>query len=168
MATKYPNLEHIQNLVKIYHFVFKILSGNKVLNEILKSIKGLNSMKNAWKMICNNTNLDLININAYTKFYQFFLKILSGNEIMRDRMTVWRAAKTQYSPPFSKWGYKNGHFMHGISYEENNAIAVDRCQTSMNSNQPAKPERPVKIFYKLSIQHFYADHNISYLHGILS
>ena len=54
MATNYPNLEHIQNWVKIYHFVLKILSGNKIFNEILKSTKGPNSMTNAWKMMCNN------------------------------------------------------------------------------------------------------------------
>ena len=33
-------------------------------------------------MTGNNPNLDLININAYIKFYPFVLKILSGNEIM--------------------------------------------------------------------------------------
>ena len=47
-------------------------------------------MTNAWKMMCNNSNLDLININAYTKFGEIlsiFPKILSGNEIMRERQT---------------------------------------------------------------------------------
>ena len=40
--------------------------------------------------MCNNSNLDLININAYTKFGEIlsiFPKILSGNEIMRERQT---------------------------------------------------------------------------------
>ena len=59
---------HIQNLVKFYHFVLKILSGNKILNRILTSIGGHNSITNAGKMMCNNLNLDRININAYTKF----------------------------------------------------------------------------------------------------
>ena len=37
----------------------------------------------------NNPNLDLVNINVYTKFgfYQFVLKIWSGNKIMTDGMT---------------------------------------------------------------------------------
>ena len=59
---------HIQNLVKLYRSVLKILSRNKILNEILTSIKGHNSITNARKMMCNNPNLDLVNINVYTKF----------------------------------------------------------------------------------------------------
>ena len=42
------------------------------------------------KMMCYNPNLDLVNINAYkslVKFYPCVLKILSGNQIMTDRMT---------------------------------------------------------------------------------
>ena len=41
------------------------------------------------KIMSNNRKLDLININAYTKFgnfYQFILKISRGNEIMMDGM----------------------------------------------------------------------------------
>ena len=59
---------HIQNLVKLYQFALKILSGNEIFNKILTSIKGHNSITNAWTMMCKNSNLDLININAYTKF----------------------------------------------------------------------------------------------------
>ena len=36
-------------------------------------------------MTVNNLNLDLVNVNLYTKFghfFPFFLKILSGNKIM--------------------------------------------------------------------------------------
>ena len=44
----------MQDLVKIHLFVLKILSGN----EILKSIKGYNSVINLRKLVCNNTNLD--------------------------------------------------------------------------------------------------------------
>ena len=44
-------------------------------------------------MMCDNPNLDRININANTKFdeiYQFVLKILSENETMTDRrMDGW-------------------------------------------------------------------------------
>ena len=59
---------HIQNFVKFYHFVPKIWSWNKILNEILKSNKGHNSITNAWKIMCNNAKIDCIKINAYTKF----------------------------------------------------------------------------------------------------
>ena len=48
-------------------FFLKILSGN----EILTSVKGHNSISNRLKMMCNNPNLDLVDINAYTKFGEF-------------------------------------------------------------------------------------------------
>ena len=51
--------------------------------------------------MCNNPNLDLININAYTKFG----KILS---IWTERLTT----QIQYSniaPTFSKGGYNNSN-----------------------------------------------------------
>ena len=54
----------IQNLVKFCPFVLKILSGN----EILTSIKGLYSATNLRKMTVYHPNLDLINVNVYTKF----------------------------------------------------------------------------------------------------
>ena len=57
---------HIQNLVKVYPFVLKILSRN----ENLTSIKGRNSVTNLRQMTGNNPNLDLVNINAHTKFGQ--------------------------------------------------------------------------------------------------
>ena len=53
----------IQNLVKFCPLVLKILSGN----EILTSIKGHNSVANLRKMTLYNPNLDLINVNVYTK-----------------------------------------------------------------------------------------------------
>ena len=49
-------------------FVIKILSGNENLHEILKSVKGHNSITNARKMMCNNPSLDFVDINEYTKF----------------------------------------------------------------------------------------------------
>ena len=55
---------HIQNLVN----VLKILSGSEILNVILTSIKGYNSIKNARKIMSNNRDLDLVNINVATKF----------------------------------------------------------------------------------------------------
>ena len=50
--------------MKICQFVLKILSGN----EIFWQIKGHNSSKNMRKRMCNNPNLDLVNIKAYIKF----------------------------------------------------------------------------------------------------
>ena len=54
----------IQNLVKFCPLVLKILSGN----EILKSIKGHNSVANLQKMMLYNPNLYLVNANVYTNF----------------------------------------------------------------------------------------------------
>ena len=57
---------HIQNLIEIYKLIHKILS----INKILTSIKGHNSVKNQPKITCFRNNMDLVYINAYTKFYQ--------------------------------------------------------------------------------------------------
>ena len=54
----------IQNLAEFCQFVLKILSGN----EILKSIKGRNSVKMLRKMRGNNPKLDLVNDAVHTKF----------------------------------------------------------------------------------------------------
>ena len=54
----------IQNLVSFFQFVFKILSKN----QILKSIKGSNSVANLQKTKIYNSNIDLVNYNVYTKF----------------------------------------------------------------------------------------------------
>ena len=54
----------IQNLVKFCPLVFKILSGK----EILRSIKGRNSVANLRNLMLYSPNLDLINDNVYTKF----------------------------------------------------------------------------------------------------
>ena len=54
----------IQNLVLFCQFVLKILSKN----QILTSIKGLNSVANLQKTKIYNTNLDLVTDNVYTKF----------------------------------------------------------------------------------------------------
>ena len=55
---------YIQNLVKFWPLVLKILSGNKILT----SIKGHNSVANLRKMTLYNPNLYLINVIVYTKF----------------------------------------------------------------------------------------------------
>ena len=57
---------HMHNLAEFHQFILKILSGN----EILTPIKGHNSVKNLRKLMCNDPNLDLVNINAYAKFGQ--------------------------------------------------------------------------------------------------
>ena len=57
---------HIQNLIEIHKLIHKILS----INKILTSIKGHNSVKNWPKIMCIRYNMDLVYINAYTKFYQ--------------------------------------------------------------------------------------------------
>ena len=56
----------IQNLVKFYQLVLKILSGNKILT----SIKGRNSINILRKMMGNNPKLDLVNVDVHTKFGQ--------------------------------------------------------------------------------------------------
>ena len=56
----------IQNLVRFCQFVLKLLSGN----EILKLIKGCNSVKILRKMMGNNPKLDLVNVDVHTKFGQ--------------------------------------------------------------------------------------------------
>ena len=54
----------IQNLDGFCLFNLKILS----VNEILKSIKGRNSVKILRKMTGNNPKLDLVNVDVHTKF----------------------------------------------------------------------------------------------------
>ena len=91
----------IQNLVKFCPFVVKILSRNKILT----SIKGRNSVTNVRKITVNNPNLDLVNMNVYTKFGQnlsFLFKILSGKEILtsiKGRNSVTNVRKIMvYNP----------------------------------------------------------------------
>ena len=54
----------IQNLVLFCQCLLKILS----INQILKSIKGRNSVANLRKTKIDNTNVDLVNDNVFTKF----------------------------------------------------------------------------------------------------
>ena len=70
---------HMQNLVKFHQFVLQILSGN----EILTSTKGHNSVINLRNLTRNNTNLDLVNINAYAKFGQ--IPSMYSQDIERKR-----------------------------------------------------------------------------------
>ena len=70
---------HIQTLVTFYQFVLEILRGN----ENLTSIEGHNSAKILRKMTGINPNLDLVNINAHTKFVQILS--IRSQDIERKR-----------------------------------------------------------------------------------
>ena len=61
-------LKHIQNLVKIYQFVLKILGGGGGGEQNFGVNQGHNSSTNMLKRMCNNPKLDLVNMNAYIKF----------------------------------------------------------------------------------------------------
>ena len=54
----------MQNLIKFYQFVHKILSRNKILT----FTKGHNSDVNLRKQTPNNPNLALVKVNVYAKF----------------------------------------------------------------------------------------------------
>ena len=56
----------IQNLIRFYLFVLKILSRNKILT----SIKGHNSVKFLRKIKGNKPKLDLVNVDVHTIFGQ--------------------------------------------------------------------------------------------------
>ena len=71
----------IQNLVGFCQFVLKILSGN----EILTSIKGRNSVKILRKMTGNNPKLDLVNVDAHTKFSRILS--IHSQDIERKRIS---------------------------------------------------------------------------------
>ena len=64
-------LMDVQTLIEICRLIHKILN----INNIIMLIKNHNCFENKRKIRCNSRNLDLVNINAYTKFYQN-LKIL--------------------------------------------------------------------------------------------
>ena len=79
-----------QNLVGFCQFVLKILSGN----EILRSIKGYNSVKIFRKMTGNVPKLDLVNVDVHTKFGQ----ILSSHsqDIERKRNVQGRTERRNH------------------------------------------------------------------------
>ena len=64
----------IQNLDGFCQFILKVLSGN----QILKSIKGHNSVKILRKLTGNDPKLDLVNVDVHTKF-GWILSICSEN-----------------------------------------------------------------------------------------
>ena len=66
-------------MFKFCLLVLKILSGN----EILTSIKGRNSVANLQNLTLYNPNLDIINVNVYTKFGQILS--IGSQDIERKR-----------------------------------------------------------------------------------
>ena len=64
----------MQNLVKFCPLVLKKLSGKEIGSQDierkhnLRSIKGCNSVTNFRNLMLYNPNLDLTNVNVYTKF----------------------------------------------------------------------------------------------------
>ena len=75
----------IQNMVRFCQSVLKILSGN----EVLRSIKGRNSVKILQKTTGNNPNLDLVNVDVHTKFGQI-LSILSQDIEWKQNSDVYQ------------------------------------------------------------------------------
>ena len=70
----------IQNLVRFCQFILKISSGN----EILRLIKGRNSVKILGKMTGNNPKLDHVNVDVHTKFGQILYIRSQDNEWKRN------------------------------------------------------------------------------------
>ena len=68
-----------QSLVKFCQLVLKILRGN----EILTSIKGCHSVANLRNLTLYNPNLDIINVNVYTKFNSILS--IGSHDIKRKR-----------------------------------------------------------------------------------
>ena len=57
---------HMQNLIKVYEFVNKILSRN----QILTITKGRNCVGNLRKLTNNNPDLELVKVDAYARVDQ--------------------------------------------------------------------------------------------------
>ena len=80
----------IKKFVKFLHISIQDIERKRNSEGNSGIVKGSNSVTNVRKMMCFNPNLDLLNINAYTKlvkFYECAVKILCGNQNMTDGMT---------------------------------------------------------------------------------
>ena len=84
---------HIQNLEKFCGFVIYVFRGH----EILAYIKGHNSGINVRKIMCNNLNLDLVNMNSYTKFGEI-LSICSQDIEWKQNIGVNEGQEFWYKP----------------------------------------------------------------------
>ena len=88
---------HIENLIDTHKLIHKLLS----INKILTSIKGHNSIKNRPKITCIRYNMDLVFINAYTKFYKnssFVLKIWRKNTFLYQSRAITMLFINKFSP----------------------------------------------------------------------
>ena len=103
---------HMQNLVKIHAFVFKILSGNKILT----SIKDHNSGIKLWILTHNNPKLDLVNISAYAKFGQ--IPSIRSQDIEWDGITTWR------NDGQPETVYLHTHTLYAAGYNNTNVVGV--------------------------------------------
>ena len=85
---------HIQFGQILYQLSLKILSGN----EIPTSVKGHNSDTNVRKMMCNDSNQDLVNINVYTKFGKILSLCLQDIE-RKSNYDGWNEGWTDNAKP---------------------------------------------------------------------
>ena len=68
-------------MVKFYQLVLKRLSGNEILTSV-----GYNCAKKL--ILCNNQNLDIVNINAYANFvHTYFMCARSGLHFLLTKCT---------------------------------------------------------------------------------
>ena len=67
----------------------------------MMSIKGHNSVTNMQKMMCNNPNLDVVNINKYTKFGEI-LSFCAQN-IEQNRNSEWNSDSKGHNSMTNVW-----------------------------------------------------------------
>ena len=113
----HPNLHlvninaYIQNLIEIHKLIHKILN----INKILASIKGHNSVKNWPKITCIRNNMDLVFINAYTKFYQN--SSICSEDIEEKHILHQSRAKTVVYKEFCPFAIPNHSFPISMSMQ---------------------------------------------------
>ena len=81
---------HVQNMVKFYHFVLEILSGNEILNVILTSFKDHNYYKCA-KMMRNNPNLDPVKLTISMHIQNYWT-------LVKDFVIFCKCVKSFFNP----------------------------------------------------------------------
>ena len=130
---------HMQNLIEIHKLIHKILS----INKILTSIKGHNSIKNLPNIMWFRNNMDLVYINAYTKFYQN-LSICSEDTEEKHIFIPSRAITPLFIYEFSPFAIPNHSSLISMSMqslkkigqkllklESRNEALTDRRDTQM-------------------------------------
>ena len=98
---------HIQFGQILSQLSLKILSGN----EIPTSVKGHNSDTNVRKMMCNDPNQDLVNINVYTKFGKILSLYFQDIE-RKPNYDGWNVCLflLLYVPCQQLWSLRDGQF----------------------------------------------------------